>query len=206
MNLKKKIALGLCGVMLSGGNALAAENFSVVKNTNGPTLGYSPNSGVKILNVKGLNFKDLNRNGKLDKFEDWRLSPQKRAEDLAKKLSIEQIAGLMLYSFHQRQMSVELTDEQRKMLRDDNLRTILNADTSASAELTAQWNNALQAYAESLPFAIPANTSSDPRNDARGNGVYLTEVKDTLAQSFGNCRNFRYFHCRRLRPHVLKRI
>lgn len=182
MNLKKKIALGLCGVMLSGGNVLAAENFSVVKNTNGPTLGYSPNSGVKILTVNGLKFKDLNRNGKLDKFEDWRLTPQKRAEDLAKNLSIEQIAGLMLYSFHQRDLKAELTDEQKKMLEVDNIRTVLNADTSASAELTAQWNNALQAYAESLPFAIPANTSSDPRNDARGNGVYLKEVKDNVSR------------------------
>lgn len=181
MNLKKKIALGLCGAMLSGGNALAAD-FTTVQNTNGPTLGYSPDSGVKILTVKNLKFKDLNRNGKLDKYEDWRLSPQKRAEDLAKRLSIEEIAGLMLYSFHQRQMSVELTDEQRKMLRDDNLRTILNADTSSSAKLTAQWNNALQAYAESLPFAIPANTSSDPRNDARGNGIYLKTVEDNVSR------------------------
>ena len=161
MNLKKKIALGLCGVMLSGGNALAAD-FSTVQNSGGATLGYSPDSGVKILNVKGLKFKDLNRNGKLDKYEDWRLSPQKRAEDLAKRLSIDQIAGLMLYSFHQRQLTTELNDEQRKMLSVDNIRTVLNADTSASAKLTAQWNNALQAYAESLPFGIPANTSSDP--------------------------------------------
>lgn len=37
-------------------------------------------------------------------------------------------------------------------------------------------SNALQAYAESLPFAIPANTSSNPRSDARGNGVYLKDV------------------------------
>lgn len=182
MNLKKKIALGLCGVMLSGGNVLAAENFSTVQNSGGATLGYSPNSGVKILNVKGKFFKDMNRNGKLDPYEDWRLSPQKRAEDLAKRLSIDEIAGLMLYSFHQRQMSVELTDEQRKMLRDDNLRTILNADTASSAKLTAQWNNALQAYAESLPFAIPANTSSDPRNDARSNGVYLKIVEDNVSR------------------------
>ena len=64
MNLKKKIALGLCGVMLSGGNVLAAD-FSVVQNANGATLSYSPDSGVKILTVKGLKFKDLNRNGKV---------------------------------------------------------------------------------------------------------------------------------------------
>src|ERR1700722_9140120 len=73
----------------------------LVKNPNGPTLGYSSKSGVKILTVDGLAFKDLNKNGKLDKYEDWRLPVAERAKDLASKLSVEQIAGLMLYSAHQ---------------------------------------------------------------------------------------------------------
>ena len=72
-----------------------------VKNINGPTLAYSSNSGVKILVVNGFSFKDLNKNGKLDKYEDWRLSYKERAEDLAAQMSVEQIAGLMLYSAHQ---------------------------------------------------------------------------------------------------------
>src|SRR5580693_10808763 len=77
------------------------DSIVLVKNPNGPTLGYSDKSGVKIITVDGLFFKDLNRNGKLDKYEDWRLPVDERAKDLASKMSIEQIAGLMLYSAHQ---------------------------------------------------------------------------------------------------------
>jgi|GEM_PF-5589421 len=38
-------------------------SFILIKNKGGQTLGYSPNSGVKILTVDGLSFKDLNKNG-----------------------------------------------------------------------------------------------------------------------------------------------
>ncbi len=37
--------------------------------------------------------KDLNKNGSLDKYEDWRLPVDERAKDLASKMSVEQIAG-----------------------------------------------------------------------------------------------------------------
>ena len=91
MNLKKKISLGLCGLMSAGAcvgyaaeGTMTADGWYKVENAGGPVLGYSPNSGIKVLNVGGKFFKDLNRNGKLDKFEDWRLTPQQRAEDLAK--------------------------------------------------------------------------------------------------------------------------
>jgi beta-glucosidase len=76
-------------------------NIRIITNPEGQTLGYSTTSGVKILTVKGFAFKDLNRNGKLDKYEDWRFSANERAKDLASQMTIEQIAGLMLYSAHQ---------------------------------------------------------------------------------------------------------
>ena len=76
-------------------------NVSIVTNKGGQALGYSTTSGVKILTVDGFAFKDLNKNGKLDKYEDWRLSWDERAKDLAAQMTIEQIAGLMLYSRHQ---------------------------------------------------------------------------------------------------------
>src|SRR6476619_4206644 len=66
-----------------------------VTNKEGQTLGYSATSGVKILTVDGIAFKDLNKNGKLDKYEDWRLPVDVRAKDLASKLTVDQIAGLM---------------------------------------------------------------------------------------------------------------
>jgi beta-glucosidase len=51
---------------------------------------------VKILELDGYQFKDLNRNGKLDKYEDWRLSPNIRSLDLLSQMSLEEKAGLML--------------------------------------------------------------------------------------------------------------
>jgi beta-glucosidase len=60
--------------------------YKLIHNQDGQTLGYSPASGVKILTVNRLAFKDLNKNGKLDAYEDWRLPVNDRARDLASKL------------------------------------------------------------------------------------------------------------------------
>ncbi|QIP17608.1 glycoside hydrolase family 3 protein [Spirosoma aureum] len=60
-----------------------------------PVLGVR---SVKILEMSGLKFKDLNRNGQLDKYEDWRLSAQERSRDLLTKMSLEQKVGFMLIS------------------------------------------------------------------------------------------------------------
>jgi beta-glucosidase len=72
------------------------DQYNLITNTGGQTLGYSTSSGVKIITEKGLAFKDLNKNGKLDPYEDWRLPLDKRAADLASKMSIEQIAVQIL--------------------------------------------------------------------------------------------------------------
>lgn len=171
------------------------QQFVTIENMNGPTLGYSPTSGVAILKVKGLYFKDLNRNGKLDLYEDWRLPVDERIADLVSRMSIEQIAGLMLYSPHQslpatplgsgltegtyngknfekgNVNSWNLTDQQKIFLRANDLRHILmtHVDSPASA---ARWNNEMQAFTESLGLGIPCNTSSDPRHAATGTSEF----------------------------------
>ena len=66
--------------------------FHLVTQTKGPDLGYHPQSGVSILYQDGYAFKDLNRNGELDTYEDWRQTPEQRAHDLAQQISMEQIA------------------------------------------------------------------------------------------------------------------
>lgn len=161
----------------------------LVEQRGGPTLGYSPSSGVKILTVDGNAFKDLNRNDTLDDYEDWRLDSKKRAADLASKLSIEEIAGLMLYSSHQSVPMIQsmgfgastydgksfeesgakasdLSDDQKKFLRDDHLRAVLVTGVESPA-VAAEWNNNMQAFVEGLDHGIPANTSSDPRHEAK---------------------------------------
>lgn len=53
---------------------------------------------VSIIKKGGLEFKDLNKNGKLDKYEDWRLSPEKRAADLLSQMDIDEKVGFMIIS------------------------------------------------------------------------------------------------------------
>lgn len=165
------------------------ENHIVISQRGGKTIAYSPDSGVKILYDGGYAFKDLNRNGMIDPYEDWRRSSQERAADLASKMSVEEIAGLMLYSKHMAVPHISstdpmkytfggksfaesgadtsaLSDNQIVALKDDNLRHILVTKVS-SPSAAARWNNNLQAFAESLPLGIPANNSSDPRNETR---------------------------------------
>ena len=174
-------------------NEAAENNFKTVSNKNGPVLGYSPASGVKIITVGGLNFKDLNKNGQLDKYEDWRLDVDVRAKDLAAKMTKEQIAGLMLYSGHQAvpasprgfgaatyggkpfpesgAKASDITDQQKKFLTEDNLRHVLVTRVQ-SADVAARWNNNVQALVEGLGLGLPSNNSTDPRHNAVASSEY----------------------------------
>jgi beta-glucosidase len=51
-----------------------------------------------LIQSQGFNFKDLNKNGKLDVYEDWRLSNDKRAKNLLSLMSLEEKVGFMLIS------------------------------------------------------------------------------------------------------------
>jgi beta-glucosidase len=160
-------------------------DIRIVTNEDGSTLGYSTSSGVKIITADRYGFKDLNKNGTLDPYEDWRLSADERARDLASKMTIEQIAGLMLYSRHQAipapaqgfradtyngkplsesgMKASDVSDGQKKFLTDDNVRHVLVTSVE-SPEVAATWNNNVQALCEGIGLGIPANNSSDPRH------------------------------------------
>lgn len=66
-----------------------------IKKVTQPQLGYRT---VKILETDDFKFKDLNQNGQLDAYEDWRLSYENRSKDLVSKMTLEQKAGFMLIS------------------------------------------------------------------------------------------------------------
>ena len=50
-----------------------------------------------IIEVDGYQFKDLNDNGELDPYEDWRLTPEERADNLLSLMSVEQKATQMAH-------------------------------------------------------------------------------------------------------------
>jgi beta-glucosidase len=74
---------------------LLSTGFSFAQKTTQANLGYRT---VKTLKKSGLEFKDLNKNGKLDKYEDWRLPTEVRVNDLISQMSIEEKIGFMLIS------------------------------------------------------------------------------------------------------------
>ena len=63
----------------------SANGYNEVAQQDGPTLSYGWGSGVKIIVADTQAFRDMNGNGKLDPFEDWRLGPEERAIDLARQ-------------------------------------------------------------------------------------------------------------------------
>jgi beta-glucosidase len=65
------------------------------QNTIQPKLG---NLGVQIIKSQGFEFKDLNKNGKLDNYEDWRLPIETRVKDLISQMTLEEKIGFMLIS------------------------------------------------------------------------------------------------------------
>lgn len=60
-----------------------------------PKLG---NQGVQIIKSQEFEFKDLNKNGKLDNYEDWRLPIESRIKDLISQMTLEEKMGFMLIS------------------------------------------------------------------------------------------------------------
>ena len=52
----------------------------------------------KFIQVDGEWFKDMNGNGELDPYEDWRLTSTERANDLLSKMSVEEKAGSLIFS------------------------------------------------------------------------------------------------------------
>lgn len=151
-------------------------SYTIVTNpNNGATLGYSSTGGIKLLELEEdgfvYAFKDMNGNGNIDPWEDWRNDPDARATALAQELEVEEIAGLMLFSAHVFDTSAGLTDDQRDYLQNSNLRNVLNAGGN-NAEDAVLWVNEMQAYVESLDFKVPVNFSSDPRSTAGRGDIY----------------------------------
>ena len=168
-----------------------------IRNANGPTLGVND---LPVIEADGLYFKDMERTGTLVPYADWRLTPEERAADLASRLTVEEIAGLMLYSPHQMVPAMPgapwhatyggkqypesgtapwaMSDQQLELLGNGHVRHVLAVDF-LDAETAARWNNELQAYCEALPHSLPVSISSDPRHGAGGTGAeYRTEGAD----------------------------
>jgi beta-glucosidase len=133
-----------------------------------PILGHR---SAPLLNVDGLTFKDLNRNGKLDPYEDWRLPADVRTADLVQRMTLEELAGVMVHGTLPSAGTLAPLGvgkeydfvKVRQFIDEDHVNTFITR-LNGSAEFFAKQNNEVQAIAESSRLGIPVIISSDPRH------------------------------------------
>ena len=116
---------------------------------------------AKIIQVDGYAFKDLNGNGKLDLYEDWRQSPEDRARALAESMSAEEIIPLM---WHNGFMSTAapLDDDSVATLKEGMRAGVSRAQAAPDNYVEAiNLINAVQEECEKSAYGIPYLNSTD---------------------------------------------
>ena len=132
------------------------------------------------IKVDGEAFRDLNRNGSLDPYEDYRIAAADRVEDLLSQMTLEEKVGQMfhppvliepdpLFRVFLEAMNAGTSIEElisRKSL------THFNFYGGASPDNIAKRLNELQQIAERTRLGIPLSISSDPVHEVpRGGGI-----------------------------------
>ena len=123
------------------------------------------------LKVDSYTFKDMNRNGKIDPYEDWRLTAEARADDLISRMTLDEKAGLMMHGTAPtvadptgigQGSGYDLTALQNLIVKQyiSNFITRMAGD---SANMAAQYNK-VQALSETTRHGIPVSISTDPRH------------------------------------------
>lgn len=165
-------------------------------------LGYL-NGVTTILDVDGLQFKDLNGNGQLDVYEDWRQDVDARVKDLYDQMTVEEKAGLF---FHVNTCGdptgVDFADDRYMFSTDETISVtdggevafpaksmwyyinVLNItthldNTNGTPAQQIVYHNAMQALGEDSRLGIPIVISNDRQYNAWGGMI------DTAHDAFG---------------------
>lgn len=130
-------------------------------------------------------FRDLNKNGKLDIYEDVKQPIEARVNDLLQQMSIEEKAGLMFINGAKVNEDGSIEDKPATgmfafvpnalgLMRQQKMNHF-NLWMIPSVPSLAKWYNAMQHYAEdSTRLGIPITIASDPRNHFSNNIFSMT--------------------------------
>jgi len=130
-----------------------------------------------IRTENGLTFRDLNKNGRLDIYEDPRQPIEMRVEDLLRQMTLEEKAGLLFIngSVVNEDGSLEAKPGTPGFGRvaveqmTHHQMNHFNLWQIPSGKVVAKWYNALQRFAEQTRLGIPVTIASDPRNHFSNN-------------------------------------
>ncbi|XJS09700.1 glycoside hydrolase family 3 protein [Aerococcaceae bacterium WGS1372] len=157
----------------------------------------------KIITVDGLEFKDLNDNGRLDPYEDWRLPSEERARNLVELMNLDEKVGMLL--INQLNMGKAKTEVDNTQILDEEflkadgspMRSVDKYPTTETIErlkmrhfilrdnmpheLIIEWINKLNEVAEATRLGIPVIVASNSRNEF--NSVLAAKDIDELGFS-----------------------
>src|SRR3954454_1558483 len=129
-----------------------------------------------VLEQDGHRFRDLNKNGRLDTYEDSRLPVEERVADLLGQMTLAEKVGLMFHQMTGMTPDGELVNKRSlrhrtivgttKLLGELLVNHVNLYSVSAPRQL-ARWSNNLQKAAERTRLGIPVTVSSDPRHSCR---------------------------------------
>lgn len=175
----------------------ASERIRYYENQNGPTIGVTEQDAIC---VDGLYFRDINKDGKMNVYKDWRKTPEERAKALVKELSLEEKVGQLFLSSWK--MGIEQEDKDfvdetgildekpvekgssifaiestvgtTKTIKDWKVREFILRANPKPDEL-ADWMNQLNSVAEECEHFIPVLMVSNSRNE---NGEIVFGMND----------------------------
>jgi beta-glucosidase len=124
---------------------------------------------IPVITVDGMRFRDLNRDGKLEPYEDWRLTPEVRAADLIQRMTVAEKAGATMHgSFAVKPATPEAPEKYdldaiETVVVEKDVTSFLTR-LAVSPKAMAYQNNLVQQVAEKGRLGIPITISSDPRH------------------------------------------
>lgn len=159
MLTKKQIKRGasLLAAAVMAGSLLPAGAFAEDAAYEQPVL----NPRVKsIIEVDGYQFIDLNGNGTLDVYEDWRQDADTRAADLVSQMTVREKIGQMQHPTYLPRSDGKIAPYLEKYCTDYGIGMLLIRELN-SVQTAAETMNTVQEYAEASRLGVPVLVSMD---------------------------------------------
>jgi beta-glucosidase len=166
-NMKYRRLIATSAIAIMGWSTAHGQNVKPAQNVGQPRL---ESRLVPLIEGEGLRFRDLNRDGQLNPFEDWRLTPDARAKDLAARMTLPEKAGTMMHGsipgignvvgFSNEGYDIPLFQPD---ISDRHVTSFITR-LAVGPRRMAEENNKIQEIAEKSRLGIPLTISTDPRH------------------------------------------
>lgn len=154
---------GLVGLTYIFNEFRKKKNVQAIQDTLGPE--------APLIEVDGFAFRDLNKNGVLDPYEDSRLSVEERVDNLLGQMTLDEKAGLMFHTMMGINKDGTLADKKSLFNPIPSTELIVkkkmnhfNVMGVPAPKTMAAWVNRVQKLAERTRLGIPISIASDPRH------------------------------------------